>query len=216
MRPALEARAEEIAHLMSVSETQLSNYRKLETAFRGAGAEDLLSQLDPEAIAETLPLVEIGAALGLGPYEAASATKRVVAAGEVVEEYLRMADWVAERRMRVAEAQESLREGVTCRGKAWNGVETAKEIVSKRRRNKERNLARLQRFAAKEREYDAKATELVERVKASGVQEGCKHETLVREGKELEAMEEKLNGIRSKLTRYEGLPAVSCKLRNWG
>lgn len=170
----------------------------------------LLSELDPDAVAEVMPLCDIAVALGLSPYQCLSRVVRTVAVGELAEEYLRSVEEVEMKKEQLAEAQAALREACALRGRAVKGMEEAEEVVEKQKEQAMRYQEKADRMEVKEQEYDSAAGEWREKVRRGGAGEATRHESVVRGGKQLAKEEKRWQELQGELKRYQDLPPVRC------
>lgn len=177
-------------------------------ALETAGARELLEHFDADAIAEVSPLCDIASELQLAPYQCLSRGAWVVTMSELVQKYLETEEWMEERKERLAEAQASLKEACELRGRAVKGLEEIEERVVGGREQGAKDAAKAERMEMKAEEYEAAAVEWRERVKRTGVSGWCRHEAVVRAGRELTQAETKLEEVNRALGRYEGLPTV--------
>lgn len=209
MRAIIEQRTHDTESSVTAIKEQTTCYRAHIKAWESAGAKELLETLDVDAVAEVSPLCHIASALQLPPYQCISRGAWVAAMSALVQKYLQTAEWVEERKERLAEAQASLKEACTLRGRAVRGLERTEEKVAKRREQGSKDADKAERMEMKAREYETAAGAWRERVKRTGVSGRCRHEAVVKAGRELMQEEKKLEEVESALRKYDGLPAVS-------
>lgn len=127
----------------------------------------------------------------------------------LVQKYLQTEEWMEERKERLVEARGNLREACALRGRAVQGLEETEEKVAKRKEQGLKDAGKAEKMELKAKEYEIAAGEWRERVKRTGVSGWCRHEAVVKGGRELMQVEKKLEEVERALRKYEGLPAVS-------
>lgn len=173
-----------------------------------AGLPALASQLDPEAIQETLPLSQIAHELSLPPQKALSASHRLQAITTLLSHLLSAQQAYQHRRKSLAEARHALRAGAAEFARGTAALRLARQDVERRVEEAEQNRRRAGVMKVKAAEYDAAAEGVRREVARSGVVEGTRHERVVDRAERVFEMEERLERVRGEVERFCGLPAV--------
>lgn len=212
LRSAIELRASAADAAVNALRVEANACDDTRKTWQTVGANEMMGQLDGDAVQEARVLAGVAAVLGLRLGDALDKGKAVAAAGELAAGLLKDMEDVEERREKLAEAQETLRTGVGMAARAMDGWERATEGVEKRRREAMRMQGKVALMEEKRGAYEERARQQRERVRNAGVEKECRHERVVEMGRRLREREGRMETVEKAVRKFEGLPAVCCGL----
>lgn len=205
LRDIVSTRTTSFNAVLTDTAKRTSEYKALYASWDLASVQELYNKLDADAISETVQLAHICSALGLS---SSAREERLCALTELASRYLSIRDVISARRLALADAKAKLKEA------AWHvaqarAVQNEVEIdVRERMEYAKIHEGKAERMMDKAQQYEQKAIEVREDVRASGVSRSTTHEAVVVKINELKDIEARMENVGGKVEKYRGLPAV--------